>query len=158
MGVIEKRRIAVDKVADVLRARKDKYSASAKRIQGFMGSVFEIAKNGSTFTGITDGAASAISGAIAKYVSAIQTEIGKIRTDLNPSNALKGQLATEAQNYVGAVADAASAYVSTLLSYGDQMFKWAEAFKTNETELASTVQEETNALKESAEVYTPQNF
>lgn len=158
MGIIEKRKIAVDKVSDLLRARKDRYTASAKRIQGFMGSVFEVAKNGSTFTGITENAASNISGAISKYVGTIQTEIGNIKTELNPSNALKGQLATEAQNYVGAVADAAQAYVSTLLAYGDQMFKWAQAFKDNESELASTVQQETNALKEAAEVYTPQNF
>lgn len=158
MGVIEKRKISVDKVADVLRARKDKYTASAKRVQGYMGSVFEIARNGSTFTGITENAASNISGSIAKYVSAIQNEIGKIKTDLNPNNALKGQLATEAQNYVVAVADAASAYVSTLLAYGDQMYKWAQAFKDNEAELSSTVSQEANALSDSAEVYTPQNF
>lgn len=154
MGVIEKAKIGLGKASDWMNGLKDKFTSSINKVQGYLGSAFEVAKNGSTFTGINYDSIDKIRGSIRTYVTKIQNELANINSDLSPDKALKGEVAAAAKAYVKAVTDVADAYVSSLLAYSDMMFKYGEAFKVNEEKLTQSVNEEATALASSAEKYT----
>ena len=154
MGLIEKAKIFVGKATDALSNLKDKFTASVQKVQGYLGSQFEAAANGSTFAGINYGSIDKIRSAIRTYVTKIQNELAKINSDLSPDKALKGDIAPAASAYVKAVTDVAEAYVSALLAYSDKMYEYGEAFKKNESTLSQNVKDEATALSSSAEKYT----
>lgn len=153
MGVIDKVRLGVGKASEWMSSLKDKFTSSVNKVQGFFGSVFEVAKNGSTFTGIRYDAIDQIRGSIRTYVTKIQNELAKINSDLSPDKALKGDIAQATKAYVKAVTDVADAYVSSLLAYSDKMYEYGEAFRKNDAALSSNVSEEASALSSSAERY-----
>ena len=153
MGLIEKAKIAIGKATDVINNIKDGAKAALSKVQGFVGSCFEVVKNGSTFVGLNYGSIESIRGAIRGYVGNIQAEVAKINTDLSTDNALKGEIAAATKEYVKAVTDVADAFVSALLAYSDKMYEYGEAMKQNDTSLASNVKEEATALASSAEKY-----
>ena len=154
MGVIEKAKIGLGKASDWMNGLKDKFTSSINKVQGYLGSAFEVAKNGSTFTGINYDSIDKIRGSIRTYVTKIQNELANINSDLSPDKALKGEVAAAAKAYVKAVTEVADAYVSSLLAYSDMMYKYGVAFKDNEQKLAQNVNEEATALASSAEKYT----
>lgn len=154
MGLIEKAKIFVGKATDALSNLKDKFTASVQKVQGYLGSQFEAAANGSTFAGINYGSIDKIRSAIRTYVTKIQNELAKINSDLSPDKALKGDIAPAASAYVKAVTDVAEAYVSALLAYSDKMYEYGEAFRKNESTLSQNVKDEATALSSSAEKYT----
>lgn len=154
MGIIDKVRIGLGKASDAVKNLKDKFTATISKVQGFVGSCFEAAKNGSTFTGINYDSIDKIRGAIRSYVTKIQNELAKINSDLSPDKALKGDIAPAASAYVKAVTDVADAYVSALLAYSDKMYEYGEAFKKNESTLTQNVKDEATSLSSSAEKYT----
>lgn len=153
MGTIEKVRLSLGKASDSMKNLKDRFSSAINRVQGFLGTTLEVAKNGSTFVGIDYSKEENIRGAIRSYVNKIQNEVAKINTDLSPAKALKGEIALEASEYVRAVTQVAEAYVSSLLAYSDKMHEYVLAFQENDDKLASNVKEETAALSSSAEKY-----
>lgn len=154
MGFIDKVRLGLGKAADAVNNLKDKFTSVIGKVRGFVGSCFEVARNGSTFTGINYDSIDKIRGSIRTYVTKIQNELAKINSDLSPDKALKGDIAPAASAYVKAVTDVADAYVSALLAYSDKMYEYGEAFKKNESTLSSNVKEEASALASSAEKYT----
>ena len=156
MGVIEKVKLGLGKASDWMNGLKDKFTASINKVQGYVGSAFEVAKNGSTFTGINYDSIDKIRGSIRTYVTKIQNELANINSDLSPDKALKGDVAAAAKAYVKAVTDVAEAYVSSLLAYSDKMYEYGEAYKASDTTLASSVADEAAALDGSAESYTEQ--
>lgn len=154
MGVIEKVKLGLGKASDWMNGLKDKFTASINKVQGYVGSAFEVAKNGSTFTGINYDSIDKIRGSIRTYVTKIQNELANINSDLSPDKALKGDVAAAAKAYVKAVTDVAEAYVSSLLAYSDKMYEYGEAFRKNEATLTQNVNDEATALASSAEKYT----
>lgn len=153
MGVIEKMKLGLGKASDWMNGLKDKFTASINKVQGFVGSAFEVAKNGSTFTGINYDSIGKIRGKISSYVTKIQTALNDINEDLSPDKALKGDIAGAAKAYVEAVTKVARAYVSSLLAYSDKMYEYGEAFRKNEAALTQNVTDEASALSSSAEEY-----
>lgn len=154
MGLIDKVRLGLGKAVDAVKNLKDKFTAAIGKVQGFVGSCFEVARNGSTFTGINYDSIDKIRGSIRTYVTKIQNELAKINSDLSPDKALKGDIAPAASAYVKAVTDVADAYVSALLAYSDKMYEYGEAFKKNDASLTSNVKDEASALASSTEKYT----
>jgi hypothetical protein len=154
MGIIEKAKILVGKASDVYNNMKDGFKTAINKVQGFVGSAFEVVKNGSTFVGLSYGSIDSIRSSIRGYVGAIQTEIAKINTDLSTDNALKGEIAAATKEYVKAVTDVADAYVSALLAYSDKMYEYGEAMKKNDTSLSQNVKDEATALTSSVQTYT----
>lgn len=150
MGLIEKAKIFVGKATDALSNLKDKFTASVQKVQGYLGSQFEAAANGSTFAGINYGSIDKIRSAIRTYVTKIQNELAKINSDLSPDKALKGDIAPAASAYVKAVTDVAEAYVSALLAYSDKMYEYGEAYKSSDTNVSSSLNEEASAMSATA--------
>lgn len=142
------------KAYDSVQNMGDKFQTSIGKVQGYLGTAFETAKNGAAFVGLQYSAIPTIRASIGTYVSKVQTEIAKLNTDASNSNALKGEVASAANQYVKAVSDVASAYVSSLLAYSDRMFEYGEEYKKADTELASTVAEEATGMTNDAQVYT----
>ena len=153
MGLIEKAKIAIGKATDAINTLKDNAKAALGKVQGFVGSMFEVVKNGSTFVGLNYGSIESIRGAIRGYVGNIQAEVAKINSDLSVDNALKGEMAAATKEYVKAVTDVADAFVSALLAYSDKMYEYGEAMKQNDSTLSSSIKEEAVALSSSAEKY-----
>ncbi len=154
MGTIEKAMNSLGKAWDHVQNLGDMFKSALGRIQGYVGTAFEVVKNGSTFVGISYSHIEPIRASIRTYVTNIQNEVAKINTDLSTDNALKGEIANATKAYVKAVSDVANAYVSALLAYSDKMYEYGEAFKKNDTTLSSNVSEEASALSSAAETYT----
>ena len=131
----------------------DKFSTAIGKVQGYVGTAFEVAKNGSTFVGLQYSSIGTIRSAIRNYVTGVQKVLADLNTKASNKNALKGEVAAAADAYVKAVSDVAQAYVSALLAYSDRMYEYGEEYKKADTNLASTVSEEASALSSSAETY-----
>lgn len=132
----------------------DRFQAAIGKVQGYLGTAFETAKNGAAFVGLQYSSIASIRSAIRTYVTNVQNEVAKLNTDASNSNALKGEIADAANQYVKAVSDVAQAYVSSLLAYSDRMYEYGEEYKKNDQTLSSSVTEEASALASSAESYT----
>lgn len=155
MGVIEKFvRSTGERATDTLRNFGDKLKTVVSRVQGYCGTAFEVAKNGSTFVGMKYDEIPNIRAAIRTYVTNVQKEVDKLNTEAVNTNALKGEVAAAANSYVKAVSDVANAYVSSLLAYSDKMYEYGENYKQSDTNVASNVSDEASSLAGSAEVYT----
>ena len=154
MGIIQKAQNAIGKAWDSVQNLGDKFKGIIGRVQGFVGTAFEVVKNGSTFVGLSYSQIEPIRASIRTYVTNVQNEIAKLNTDVSNSNALKGESAAACTQYVKAVSDVAQAYVSALLAYSDKMYEYGEAYKKNDANLSSNISEEATALASSAEVYT----
>ncbi len=155
MGLIQKFTNSVGKAWDHVQNLGDRFKSIIGSVQGYVGTAFEVAKNGSTFVGIgSTEQVNKIREAIRQYVRDVQTEVDKLRTDIKSTNALKGEAAEAADQYVEAVSKVAHAYVSALLAYSDKMYEYAEAYHKNDNQLASDVKDQASALSSSAEVYT----
>lgn len=132
---------------------KDKMTASLSRVQGYLGTVFEVAGNGSTFVGLNYNRVEPIRTAIREYVKAVQDVLSELNTEVSTTNALKGQIAVSAVEYVKAVSDVANAFVSALLAYSDKMFEHATQMVANDELLKKDVSDEAKALTNDVEVY-----
>lgn len=139
---------------DQIQNFSDKFQAARSRVQGYLGTAFEVAKNGETFVGLQYSSIEKIRTAIRTYVTNVQNEVAKLNTEASNDNAVKGEVADATKAYVKAVSDVAQAYVSALLAYSDRMYEYGEEYKKSDTTLASNVNEEATALANSAETYT----
>lgn len=160
MGAIDKFvRNSASRAIDNIQNFGEKFTSTISRVQGYVGTAFEVAKNGETFVGINYAEVPNIRAAIRQYVTNVQNELNKLNTEASSSNALKGEDVTAAvQAYVKAVDDVAKAYVSALLAYSDKMYEYADvkagAMSQHQSNLASNVSEEASTLADSAEIYT----
>ena len=141
---------------DSVQNMGDKFQTSIGKVQGYLGTAFETAKNGAAFVGLQYSAIPTIRASIRTYVTNIQNELANLHTSISNTNALKGEIAGAAQKYVEAVSKVADAYATSLLAYSDKMYEYGEAYKTSDTTLASSVTDEAAALDGSAESYTEQ--
>lgn len=135
----------------------DKLNATLSRVQGYAGTAFEVAANGGSFIGLEYQKVEPIRTAIREYVQAIQEKLSELNTEASTSNALKGRIASAAANYVRAVSDVAKAYISVLLVYSDEMYKYGYQIADNDDTLKKEVDDEANALTSSVEAYTEQH-
>ena len=155
MGAIEKFvKNQAGRAIDKVQSFTDTIKSSLGRVQGYMGTAMEVAKNGETFVGLQYSAIPTIRASIRTYVTNIQNELANLHTSISNSNALKGEIATAAQKYVEAVSKVADAYATSLLAYSDKMYEYGEAFRKNEATLTQNVNDEATALASSAEKYT----
>ena len=162
MGVIEKYVVnQASKAIDKVQGFGDKLTELCNRVQGYAGTAFEVAKNGSTFVGIQYTAVPGIRTAIRNYVTNVQTELDKLNTEASSANALKGEdVVAAAAAYVKAVDDVAKAYTSSLLAYSDKMYEYAfgedgkGGLQAAQANLASNVTDEADKLSSSVETYT----
>ena len=129
MGIIEKAKLVAGKAWDNVQNLSDSFKNVIGRVAGYVGTAFEVAKNGSTFIGINYASIDTIRGAIRTYVSGIQAEIAKLNTDISNTNALKGEIAAATSEYVKAVSDGSDKFVSALLAYSDKMYEYGQAMK-----------------------------
>ena len=154
MGAIEKFvKNQAGRAIDKVQSFTDTIKSSLGRVQGYMGTAMEVAKNGETFVGLQYSSIGTIRSAIRNYVTGVQKVLADLNTKASNKNALKGEVAAAADAYVKAVSDVAQAYVSALLAYSDRMYEYGEEYKKADTNLASTVSEEASALSSSAETY-----
>ena len=157
MGAIEKFvKNQAGRAIDKIQNFGDTIKSTLGRVQGYMGTAMEVAKNGETFVGLQYSAIPTIRGAIRTYVTNIQNKLAELHTGLSNSNALKGEIAAAAQKYVEAVSKVADAYATSLLAYSDKMYEYGEAYKSSDTNLSSSVSDEAGQLANSAESYTEQ--
>ena len=157
MGAIEKFvKNQAGRAIDKVQSFTDTIKSSLGRVQGYMGTAMEVAKNGETFVGLQYSAIPSIRTSIRTYVTNIQNELANLHTSISNSNALKGEVAAAAQKYVEAVSKVADAYATSLLAYSDKMYEYGEAYKASDTTLASSVTDEAAALDGSSESYTEQ--
>lgn len=154
MGTIDKAKYQIGKAWDHVQNLGDSFKAAVSKVGGYVGTAFEVVKNGSTFVGISYSQIEPIRASIRTYVNNVSAEVAKLNTDISNSNALKGDVADATSKYVKAVSDVADAYVSALLAYSDKMYEYGEAFKSNDTTLSSSITDEATALSSSAEKYT----
>ena len=154
MGLIDKAKLVAGKAWDRVQNLGDSFKNVISKVSGYVGTAFEVVKNGSTFVGINYASIDTIRGAIRTYVSGIQAEVAKLNSDISNSNALKGEIAVATSEYVKAVSDVADAYVSALLAYSDKMYEYGQAMKDNDANLSSNISQEAKGLASSAERYT----
>ena len=155
MGAIDKYiKNQADRAIDKVQNSGDKFSVIISQVQGYVGTAFEVAKNGETFVGLQYSAETPIRDAIRAYTKAVQDELSKLNAEVSNSNALKGDVAAEAQKFVAAVDKVAQAYVSSLLAYSDKMHEYVMQYQEQDAKVTSNVAEEASALESSAEVYT----
>lgn len=101
------------------------FATKINRIQGYVGTSFEVAKNGETFFGIEHTEVSNIRAAIKEYVTKLQNELSDLNTkSLDLNNIKDDVITTTVTSYVKAVDDVVEAYVSALLSYSNKMYKY----------------------------------
>lgn len=153
MGTIEKAKFQIGKAWDNVQNLGDSFKGALGKVNGYVGTAFEVAKNGSTFIGINYSQIEPIRDSIRVYVAGIQAEVAKLNTEISNTNALKGQVAVDTKLYVEAVSKAANDYVSALKAYSVQMHDYGEAFKSNEANLSQNIADEAKALASSTEEY-----
>lgn len=154
MGTIDKASFQLGKAWDHVQNLGDSFKGVIGKVGGYVGTAFEVVKNGSTFVGINYSQIEPIRASIRNYVTAVQAEVDKLNTEISNSSALKGEVAEATKQYVYAVSKVADAYVSALKAYSDKMYEYGEAFKQNDTSLSSNVTDEAKSLENSATEYT----
>lgn len=97
-----------------------------------------------------------IRASIRDYVTSIKTELEKLNTEAETSNAFKGQIESAVKEYVLAINTAANAYVSQLLQYSDKMQEVYEKYVQHEQELSQQVKSQGTELSQSVTEYTEQ--
>lgn len=97
-----------------------------------------------------------IRAAIREYVESIKTELAKLNTQAETSQAFKGQIEGAVKEYVQAINTAADAYVSHLLEYSDKMQEVYEKYMAHEENLSQQVKGQGTELSSSVDEYTEQ--
>ncbi len=155
MGYIDKFvRNEAGRAWDQVQNFADKISSSLSRVNGFLGTFMESAKNGETFVGLQYSSIETIRGAIRAYVANVRNVVDKLNSEATNDNAVKGETATAVKAYVKSVSDMAEKFVSSLLAYSDKMYEYGESYKKNDATLATNVSDEATSLSSSAEEYT----
>lgn len=139
---------------DTIQGLGDNVTRAISSVAGYVGSAFEVAKNGETFVGLQYSQIEPIRESIRTYVAEVQRVLDKLNEHANIDNAIKGEAQAATKDYVRAVSEVARAYTSALLAYSDKMYEYGEAYKANDTTLQSDIKDEASALSSSAEMYT----
>lgn len=160
MGLISKFQNAVSgsKAIDAVQSAGDWISSAKSTVQGWAGTAYTVASNGSTFVGMNYNAVPTIRDAIRAYVKNIQTVADGLKTDAEASQAVHGDIVKSTQDYLAAIKEITDSYVSTLLVYSDKMQEYYEAYAKSDTSLASSVGDEARSLTSNAttQKYTEQ--
>lgn len=160
MGLIQKFQNAVEgsRAVDVVQGAFDWVSSAKSTVQGWAGTAFTVAANGSNFVGMDYQQVPTIRDAIRTYVKNIQTVADGLNTDADASQAVHGEITEQTKKYLAAIKDITDAYVSTLLVYSDKMQEYYEAYGKSDTTLANDVGQEAQALSGTAasQTYTEQ--
>lgn len=161
MGLIEKfqNTLQGNRAMDAIQSAGDWISGANKTVQGWAGSLFSVASNGSTFVGMNYQSVPGIRDAIRAYVKNIQTIADGLNTDADANNAVHGEITEETKKYITAIKAVVDAYVSSLLIYSDKMQQYYEAYSKSDTTLASNVGQEAAGLTSTAQsqTYTERN-
>lgn len=139
---------------DTIHNIEDRFKQAVSSVLGYVGTAFEVAKNGETFVGLQYSQIEPIRESIRAYVAGIQSVLDKLNEHATIDNAIRGEAQAATKEYVKAVAEVAKAYTSALLAYSDKMYEYGEAYKANDTSLQSNIKDEASALSSTAEVYT----
>ena len=160
MGVIQKftNAVAGSRAVDKVQSAIDWVGGAKNSVQGWAGSLFTVASNGSTFVGMNYDAVPTIRDAIRTYVKNVQTVTDGLNTDADANQAVHGEIEAETKKYLQAIKEVADAYVSTLLVYSDKMQEYYEQYSERDTKLSQDVSDESASLtsKASEIVYTEQ--
>lgn len=161
MGTIQKFQNALqgNRAMDAIQSAGDWISGARNTVQGWAGSLYTTAANGSNFVGMNYSAVPTIRDAIRTYVKNIQTVADGLNTDADANNAVHGEITAETKKYITAIKAVVDAYVSSLLVYSDKMQEYYEAYTKSDTSLASDVGQETAGLTSTAQsqTYTERN-
>lgn len=152
MGLIQKfqNTLAGTRALDKVQSGIDWISGAKSTVQGWAGTAFTVASNGSTFVGMNYSAVPTIRDAIRAYVKNIQTVADGLNTDADANQAVHGEITAETKKYLAAIKEITDAYVSSLLVYSDKMQEYYEAYSKSDTSLASDVGQEASSLSSTA--------
>ena len=156
MGIIQKFTNAIQgsRAIDAIQAGGDIISEIKNSVQGWAGTIYNVASNGSEFIGLDYTKEPIIRDAIREYVKQVQAIADDLNDRADTSNAVKGEIEEATKKYLSAVKAAVDAYLSNLLAYSDKMHEYAEAYSKSDTTLSSDVTSEANALQGQTETYT----
>ncbi len=152
MGTIQKFQNALQgtRALDKVQSGIDWVQGAKSTVQGWAGTAFTVASNGSTFVGMNYSAVPTIRDAIRTYVKNIQTVADGLNTDADANQAVHGEITAETKKYLAAIKEITDAYVSSLLIYSDKMQEYYEAYSKSDTSLASDVGQEASSLSSTA--------
>lgn len=161
MGVIQRFQNAIQgsRAADIIQGAGDWISGARSNVQGWAGSLYTVASNGSTFVGMNYTSVPTIRDAIRAYVKNIQTVADGLNTDADAGTAVAGEITAETKKYLQAIKAVTDAYVSSLLVYSDKMQEYYEAYSRSDTTLSQDVAQESSSLTSTAQsqTYTEKN-
>lgn len=161
MGLIQKfqNEIQGSRAVDVIQGASDWLSGARSSVQGWAGTLFTAASNGSSFVGMNYQQVPAIRDAIRNYVKNVQTVADGLNTDADAATAVAGEITAETKKYLQAIKAITDAYVSTLLVYSDKMQEYYEAYSKSDTTLSQDVSQEASSLTSNAQqqTYTEKN-
>lgn len=106
------------------------YQKPINSVQGYVGTAFEVAKNGESFVGLQYSAAGTIRDALKAYVASIQAEVDKLDEKAKSCNVSEAEAAVVAR-YVEAIAAVFKAYNNSLSNFGDKMYEYAENYNAS---------------------------
>lgn len=154
MSAIEKYyRNEAGRAIDIIQNFADRVGSTMSQIQGYLGTMFEVAKNGETFVGLQYSAIEPIRSSIRTYVTNVRNVVAKLNSEASNANAVKGEAAEATKLFVKAVSDMAERFVTQLLAYSDKMYEYGESYKKNDSNLAQNITQESNALSNENEEY-----
>lgn len=154
MGYIDKFvKNEAGRAIDIVQNFADMLGASMSRINGFIGTAFEVTKNGETFVGLQYSAIEPIRTAIRTYVTNVRNVVAKLNSEASNDNAIKGEAAKAAKDYVKTVSDMAERFVTQLLAYSDKMYEYGKSYQSNDTNLAQNIAQESSSLSNEGEEY-----
>lgn len=156
MGTIQKFQniLQGSKAIDKIQSATEWASGAANTVQGWAGTIFSVASNGSTFVGMNYQAVPTIREAIRAYVKNIQDVADGLNTDADANQAVHGEISEATKKYLVAIKAVTDAYVSNLLIYSDKMQEYYEAYAKSDTQLSGNVADEASGLQSQATNYT----
>ena len=152
MGAIQKftNLVGGSRASDYVRGAVDWLKGARSGVQGWAGSMYQTASNGSTFIGLNYSEVPNIRQAIRTYVDNIQKVADGLNTEANAEIAVHGEITNATKSYMMAIKEVVDSYVSTLLAYSDKMQEYYETYKASDTQLSSDVSSEAKSLQSSA--------
>lgn len=154
MGYIDKFvRNEASRAIDQIQNFADGLAAKLSSLNGYLGTIFEVTKNGEKFVGLQYSAIEPIRSSIRTYVTNVRNVVAKLNSEASNANAVKGEAAEATKLFVKTVSDMAERFVTQLLAYSDKMYEYGESYKKNDSNLAQNITQESNALSNENEEY-----
>lgn len=151
MGSFQQFSSKVDSVKSKIDSAVNKIETAKNKVSGWTGTIRQAASYQSSFIGINLNGAEQIRTEIRTYVKGIQDIAQKLDENADPKGAVASQAVQNATHrYLVAIKDMTNAYVSTLLTYADQMYLAAEKYKTSGAATASDLSSEADSVTSDA--------